>query len=126
MDPRQSVVLATMLGFLTFWLAGDKAANQTANGIARLSGQPTTARATNTGPSLTVQRAVGWAGTFLFLVILADIPTTSEIGAALAWLLFLGIVFAFGPDAFANILRVSGQSTDTGGSGGGGGAIHHV
>lgn len=124
MDPRQSVVLATLIGFSVFWLAGDKAANQTANGIARLSGRPTTQSVNESGPKLTVQRAAGWAGTFIFLVVLADIPSTSEVGASLAWLFALGILLAFGPDAFANVSRIFGGSSSSGGSGGGG-AIYH-
>lgn len=107
MDPRQSVVLATMLSVGLFFLAGDEATRKTRNGIARLQGKkPSDPSRSESGPKFTVQRAAGWAAVFLLFIILADVPATSELGSAFAWLLFVSMFLAFGADAFANVNQI--------------------
>lgn len=60
---------------------------------------------------------IGWSALFLFLIILAEIPATSQLGPAFAWLILLTIMFVYGTAAFTNLLALMGQSTpETGGT----------
>lgn len=62
---------------------------------------------------MTVPVAAGWAMMFLFLIILTDVPATSDLGVAFAWLILLSIALAYGADAFDNIGSVLGQPQKT-------------
>lgn len=107
MNPTQAVILAQLLSFGIFWLAGDEAKRKTQNGLNRLRGKPgAAAPAHASGPTMTVGVAAGWAVLFLTLIVFTDIEPTAELSAAFAWLLLLSIALAYGADAFGNIAAV--------------------
>lgn len=106
MNPIQHVVLAQLLSFILFALGGPDGTTRVQNGVRRLQGQEPKSRPTRSDPKLGVPAAVGWAIMFLFLVTLADVPGTSEIGVGFAWLIFVVVALLYGRDAFRNIGRI--------------------
>lgn len=43
---------------------------------------------------------------FIFLIVLADVPATSDVGVGFAWLIFVTVALLYGTDAFRNITKV--------------------
>jgi hypothetical protein len=67
-----------------------------------------------------MQRVAAFAFVAFVLFTAADIPATSELAVAFAYLILLSAAFAVGPDAFARISSlVGGAAAPTVGGGGG-------
>lgn len=101
MNATRTVVITQTVGMLVFLLAGGKVESL----IARARGQeaPTT-------PGISAQTFAGWGFLFVTLIVLADIEQTGQLASAFAWLIFLSVLFAYGPLAFANISTMVGDT----------------
>lgn len=107
MNATQSVILSQLLSFFLFWAAGDEAKRKTGNALKRLQGKPTVAApSSQSGPTMTVPVAAGWAVMFLTLIVFTDIEPTAELAAAFGWLILVSIALAYGEDAFHNVTKV--------------------
>lgn len=54
--------------------------------------------------AVNVGRSVlGWGVLFVILVALSDIEATAELAAAFAWLIFVGVMLLYGPQALDTI-----------------------
>lgn len=111
MNATQTVVYTQLLAFILFALGGPEGTNRVQNGIRRLKGEAPTARPSKSDPKLGVTTATGWAIMFLFLVVGADIPATSDIAIGFAWLILLVVALLYGADAFRNITRIGQPPT---------------
>ncbi len=107
MNPIQHVILAQLLAFILFALGGPDGTVRVTNGIRRLQGQEPKPRPTRSDPKLGVTSAAGWAVMFLFLIVLADVPATSDIGIGFAWLIAFVVFLLYGQDAFRNITSIA-------------------
>jgi len=106
MTPTRTVILTTTVSALVFLMAGGKVETL----VARARGTDAPADMGR----VTSATLAGWAFLFVSLIILADIEQTGELAAAFSWLIFLSIMFAYGPSAFAAVTKaVSGGSTTT-------------
>jgi len=65
--------------------------------------------------------AVAWVAITLALAAMVQFQSTEKLAAAFAWLIFVAVLLANGPQAFDNISTMVGGTsvTPTGGSGGG-------
>ncbi len=69
--------------------------------------------------------AIAWVAITLALAAMVQFQSTEKLSAAFAWLIFVAVLLANGPQAFDNISTmitgaVPTPSTNAGGSGGGG------
>ena len=118
---NRTVLLAMLVSFGTYALAGEK-------GIAKLTklqdyiGRTSTPTgqtgavnkwgaghtATGTGSSVFTARAIfGWLTLFVMLTIMADFDATSDLAGAFAMLIMLSTLLTMGPDAFANLTKLT-------------------
>jgi len=56
---------------------------------------------------------IGWSALFLFLIIMSEIPATSQLGSSFAWLILLTVFFVYGTAAFQNLIALMGQGAGT-------------
>lgn len=119
MNPTQSVVMSTLLSFIVFLMAGNDATTRVQNGIAGLSRGTVKPRPKPKSgePTFTPAMMTGWAVLFLMLIAAADVPATAPLASGFGWLIFISIALAFGPDAFANLTKIT-VGTEQGGGGG--------
>lgn len=107
MGSTRQVLLATMVSMLIFLAAGGKI--ETVVAKARGKKVPQT-------KEITAETLFAWGFLFVTLMVVADIPATSKLGVAFAWLIFATTLMGFGPEAFANLSRLAGvtnKSSDT-------------
>lgn len=67
---------------------------------------------------MTARVVFGWLVVGGFLLILADIPATSELAVSFAYLMLVAALLAAGPAAFDNLTRLvtKASATPTGGT----------
>jgi hypothetical protein len=99
-DPRQQVVLATLLSFTVFVSAGPRALNRVQGKVSGTSDK--------SDSGWTAKNAFGFAVLFTFLIIGADVPATADLSIAFAWLILLSVLMLFGPVAFKNLSGIFG------------------
>lgn len=114
MNPTRQVILALFVSGIVFVAAGGQAYTRAGKIGSLLQGNATT---TGTGitPPVSVRLVFGWATLALFLIVGSELPGMGDLAAAFGWLIFLGILFAEGPAAFANITSIGniGQPVPT-------------
>jgi hypothetical protein len=60
-----------------------------------------------------VGNAVGWAGAFIGLIALSDIPATAQIAAGLSVLILVSVAMLYGPTAATGFSTVVSGGTST-------------
>lgn len=88
MNETRQVVVLQMASFLTFTLGRGKDAS--------IPDQ---------------QQLVAWALLTIILLVGTDLDTTAEVSAALAWLIFLAVMFQYGTRFFARLGSMVGAET---------------
>jgi len=119
----RTVVLAMLVSFGTFALAGPTGisklsrlqgylgSSSTVPGANALTSVPSDGGAGSGGtPAASVfspKAIFGWMMLFVMLTILSDFDATSELAGAFAMLIMLTTLITLGPDAFANLNKLT-------------------
>lgn len=111
MNATQTVVYTQLLAFILFALGGPDGTQRVKNGVRRLQGKKPSAAPAKSDPKLGIGTATGWAIMFLFLIVGADLPATSDIAIGFAWLILLVVALLYGTDAFRNITSIGQSAT---------------
>jgi hypothetical protein len=59
---------------------------------------------------MTIQRFMAWGVVAFSLIVLAEVPSTSQLAVAFAYLILVSVLLTVGPSAFANIQAMFGDS----------------